>query len=108
MESTDYLILASRKLNEAEEFKGEKVKELSVFTVFYSLEAIAAELEVDPEDILTGVYRLPEKMWGEVLRILEIKRYIREMEPEDALDAARESLEIATAIILFMKSLDIK
>jgi len=45
---------------------------------------------------------------GEVLRILEIKRYIRMMKPEDALDAARESLEIATAIILFMKSLDIK
>lgn len=108
MKSVDYLLLASQKLSEAEELKGEKIKELSVFTVYYSLEAIAAELEVDPEDILVGVRKLPERIWGEVLRILEIKRYIRMMKPEDALDAARESLEIATAIILFMKSLDIK
>ncbi|RLE66582.1 MAG: hypothetical protein DRJ38_01425 [Thermoprotei archaeon] len=63
MKSVDYLLLASQKLSEAEELKGEKIKELSVFTVYYSLEAIAAELEVDPEDILVGVRKLPERIW---------------------------------------------
>ncbi len=106
MKSLDYLLLASEKLNEAEESEGIRVKELSAYTVFYSLEAVAAELGVDPGDILEGARVLPHRMWGEILRILEIKRYIRDLEPEDALDAARESLEIATAIILFIKSLN--
>ena len=106
MRSLDFIQLASEKLNEAEElleYNNSHVKELSKRTVLYSIEAVAQELGVEPLNILDGLNILPLRLWSEVLRLLEIKRMIDVSTPKDALELAREAVEIATALILYVK-----
>jgi len=95
------LSLASSHLTRAEELfeKGEEFHDEAVLAAQEAYNAISSILETN--DILVVLPVLPQRMWGELLRLNEIKRTISAMEGEKALEAAREAVEIATALILY-------
>lgn len=60
--------------------------------------AVAAEVESD--DILVVLPALPRYMWVDMLRLSELKRMTPELDGDKLLDAAREAVEIASALLL--------
>lgn len=98
---------ASRMLSQAEEsieLDPPGSKNYSSSAVLHASRAVlalySAEHDAIREGILSVILDMPPRMWGEVLRLLEILSYIEEVEPTEALDMAREAVEIAISIVL--------
>ena len=97
---------ASSHLSRAEElYQSRKdYEDEAVKAVIDAYDAVAELLETD--DILVVLPALPKKMWGELLRLNEIKRTIKDMNGKVLLETAREAVEIATALILYSMDLE--
>lgn len=95
----DVLKEAAGSLTAAEEGYGEPGWDRSAReAVQLAYEAVAVEVESD--DILVVLPALPRHMWIDMLRLSELRRMAGELEGERLLEAAREAVEIASALLL--------
>ncbi len=100
----DALSKASEALSKAEEKASLRlpgVKEFSTYAIEQSVEVVAILLGGSGiEGVIGNLPKLPAKMWGEALRLVEIWRSVEHVDSGEALELAREAFEIAAAIVL--------
>ncbi|GEM_PF-4521017 len=90
---------AAGRLTAAEEgYGGMGWEDAARDAVLLSYQAVAAEVESD--DILVVLPVLPRHLWMDMLRLSELRRMAGELEGERLLEAAREAVEIASALLL--------
>jgi len=95
----DLLREAAGKLAEAEEsYRAAGWDESARRAVELAYSAVAAEVESD--DILVVLPVLPRHLWVDMLRLNELRRIAPELEGAPLLEAAREAVEIASALLL--------
>jgi len=79
-------------------------REMSIGAIEHSAYAIASvfiNVSGDPrESILSAMIYMPQKLWIEGLRVLEILRIAKDCNVPTLIDLAREAVEIATGIVM--------